>query len=132
MTDFVTCTHGTRTEPIGRLVDVPAVPKPPTVRQQLAIDYVLAHDGVTAEQVGAHLHAHRAKRPHPATDPCDYCHRDGRSVLTSVAVKPLVTYRRVDGTHLYVARNPCDRVRPVVSQVEPSEAELAVDPFAGL
>ena len=106
--------------------------KPLRPRQQLAFDYVRERDGVTADEVGAFLHAHRDKRPHSVDARCDWCARDGRSVLTSVALKPLVTYRRAPGGRLYIARNREDRVRAAVVEREPTEAELQANPFAGL
>lgn len=83
-----------------------------SARQQLAFDYVRAHDGVTADEVGASLHTHRDRRPHGVDDRCEWCSRDGRAVLTSKALKPLVRYR-LDKQHgrLYIARNPEDRLR---------------------
>ena len=92
--------------------------KPLTARQQQAFDYVREHDGVNCDEVGAWLHAHRDKRPHSVDERCDWCARDGRSVLTSVALKPLVTYRNLDGQRLYIARNPADRVRQQSAQLD--------------
>jgi hypothetical protein len=107
--------------------------KPLRPRQQLAFDYVRERDGVTADEVGAYLHANKDRRPHPVDERCDWCARDGRSVLTSVAVRPLVTYRNDRGQRLYVARDKADRApKPLEPLREPSEAELAVNPFAGL
>jgi hypothetical protein len=106
--------------------------KPLTHRQQLAFDYVRERDGVSADEVGAFLHAHRDKRPHGVDARCTFCTRDGRSVLTSVALKPLVTYRRVPGGRLYIARDKADRVRVPEPVREPTEAELEANPFAGL
>lgn len=114
------------------LIDLPLEEKPLTDRQQLAFDYIRAHDGLTADEVGAFLHAHKEKRPHGVDQRCDFCARDGRGVLTSKAVAPLVTYRRAPGGNLYVARDPKDRVREQEPAVEPTEAELALNPFAGL
>jgi hypothetical protein len=68
-----------------------------TDRQRLAYDYVCATPGgVTADEVGAWLHAHRhaEQRPHRTSERCLHCARDGRRVLTSVAVEPLVVRRR--------------------------------------
>jgi hypothetical protein len=84
--------------------------KPLTDRQQLAFDYVRGRDGVSADEVGAFLHAHRDRRPHGVDERCDWCARDGRSVLTSKALKPLVTYRN-EGGRLYIVRDPADRIR---------------------
>lgn len=44
-----------------RLVDPPAQQPQLTPRQQAALDYLAAHDGVTADEVGAHLHERRGK-----------------------------------------------------------------------
>lgn len=106
--------------------------KPLTHRQQLAFDYVRERDGVTVDEVGAFLHAHRDKRPHGVDARCDFCARDGSSVLRSVALKPLVTYRRASGGRLYIARDKRDCVRAPVTEREPTEAELQANPFAGL
>lgn len=104
-----------------------------TARQQLAFDYVRERTGVTAEEVGAYLHARKERRPHSIDKRCDYCARDGRGVLTSKAVAPLVTYRRDPDGNLYVARDPADRIRePAPPMREPTEEELAANPFAGL
>jgi len=85
--------------------------KPLTDRQQLAFDFVRGRDGVTADEVGAFLHAHRDRRPHGVDDRCDWCARDGRSVLTSKTLRPLVTYRQAHGGRLYVVRDKNDQVR---------------------
>jgi len=93
------------------LLDVPAAPRPLTDRQQFVWHLIRAScEGLTAEQVGAALHAQKGS--HPADEPCVYCGRDGRAVLTSKAVAPLVTYRvRGDGQRRYIPRDPADRVR---------------------
>lgn len=84
--------------------------KPLTARQQLAFDYVREHDGVTADEVGAWLHAHRDKRPHGVDVRCDWCAKEGLSVLRSKAVAPLVTYRRGAQGRMYIARDESDRI----------------------
>lgn len=115
------------------LVDVPAAPKPLTENQQRAFDYIRARDGVTVDEIGAYLHAHRAKRPHSVDDRCEWCAKTGRQTVTSKGLAPLVTYRRAHGGNLYVARDPADVIRDEPEPVrEPTEAELAADPFAGL
>lgn len=91
-------------------VDKAAPPEPKlTPRQQLAYQYLRDHDGVTADEVGAWLHTHRDKKPHSVDERCDYCARDGLSVLRSKALTPLVTYRRDACGHLYLPRDPADR-----------------------
>lgn len=116
------------------LIDIPPVEKPRelTERQQLAYEYVrITPGGVTADEVGAWLHAHKPpeQRPHGVDQRCIYCTRDGRSVLTSVAVSPLVIRRRGGK---YEPRNKADRAREIEQRREPTEAELAANPFAGL
>lgn len=93
-----------------------------TPNQQLAWDYVRERDGVTADEVGALIHSQPdRRRSHGVDERCDWCARDGRQVLASKAVKPLVTYKRNAGHagklgRVYVVRNGDDRVRP-----EPAE-----------
>jgi hypothetical protein len=86
--------------------------RPLTDRQQLAWQFVRMHDGVSADEVGALLHAHRERRPHDLADRCQFCARDGRSVLTSKALQPLVKYR-LDRDHgrLYIVRDRDDQAR---------------------
>jgi hypothetical protein len=86
--------------------------KPLTDRQQLAWQFVRMHDGVSADEVGALLHAHKDRRPHGVDDRCQFCARDGRSVLTSKALQPLVKYR-LDRDHgrLYIVRDRGDQAR---------------------
>ena len=92
------------------LVDVAAPPKL-TVNQQRAFDYIRARDGVTADEVGAFLHAHRDRRPHGVDDRCKWCAKTGLGVLRSKGLRPLVTYRTADrGGRLYIARDPSDRI----------------------
>lgn len=119
-----------------------AAPKPLTPRQQLAWDYVRSHDGVTTDEVGAYLHAHKEKRPHSVDERCDFCAKDGRGVLTSKAVAPLVTYRRAPGGNLYIARNPADRVTDATVTADTREVACVheivhgtpcpTDPFWGI
>lgn len=111
----------------------PSPVRPLKPRQQLAWEYVRERDGVTADEVGAWLHAHKDRRPHGVDERCEWCARDGRSVLQSKALKPLVTYRRDERLgRVYIARNREDRVRAPEPIREPTEAELAANPFAGL
>lgn len=107
--------------------------KPLTFKQQLAWDYIRERDGVTADEIGAWLHAHRDRQPHGVDERCDWCARDALSVLRSKAIQPLVKYRldRELG-RLYVVRDAKDRVRPPEPIYEPTEAELQANPFAGL
>lgn len=87
---------GTRTlGPTGR---------PLTRLQQLTFDYVAAHEGVSIDEVGALLHAHRPRRPHSMDERCVWCARHGRSMLESVALRPLL--RRGPGTGRYLVRVP--------------------------
>lgn len=109
------------------------VPKPLTPNQQLAFDYIRERSGVTVDEIGAWLHAHRDRRPHSADARCEWCAKTGRQTVTSKGLAPLVTYRRAAGGSLYIARDKADRVRaPVAPAREPTEAELAANPFAGL
>lgn len=72
-------------------------------RQQAGYDYVRAHAPVTADEVGANQHARRGK--HAADERCRYCAMEGKSILRSKALRPLVM-RRKDGT--WVPRDPKD------------------------
>jgi hypothetical protein len=100
------------------LIKVEIAPKL-TARQELAWGFVRERDGVSADEVGAYLHAHRERRPHGVDERCEWCARDGRSVLQSKALKPLVTYRRTDQGRLYVVRDPKDQVRDGEPAAEP-------------
>lgn len=106
--------------------------KPLTANQQLAFDYIRERDGVTVDEVGAWLHAHREKRPHGVDQRCEWCAKTGLQTVRSKGLAPLVTYRRAAGGNLYIAKSPADRVRERQPQRAPTEAELAADPFAGL
>jgi hypothetical protein len=86
-----------------------------TADQQAAWNYLSTRSGgATAEQIGCYLHALRGK--HADRQPCTYCHQKGRSLVTSKALKPLVTYRNVDGDRVYQPRNPEDRSAAVSGQ----------------
>lgn len=100
------------------LLVVPAQPKPLRERQAFVWHLVRASsEGMTATEVGAALHAQKGN--HAVDEPCIYCARDGRSVLTSEAVAPLVTYRvRGDGQRRYIPRNPADRAREASGQTD--------------
>lgn len=76
-----------------------------TPRQQQAVAFIAEHDGVTADEIGAHLHAHRERRPHSVDERCRWCAKDGLHTVRSKAVAPLVTYRRNPRAgRLYVLR----------------------------
>jgi hypothetical protein len=118
-------------EPVlAALFEKPA--KPLTDNQQRAFDYIRAHAGVTAEQIGAHLHSTRDERPHPVTDPCQWCEKSGRQTAESKGLKPFVTYSNVDGVRVYRPRRREDALRRPEPVREPTEAELAANPFTGL
>lgn len=105
-----------------------------TPRQQLAFDYLQANDGVSADEVGAWLHAHRDRRPHPVGERCDWCAKDGLSVLRSKGLAPLVTFRRSRGGRLYLPRDKAlGRAQEPHTGVIAISHELAPDdPFYGL
>lgn len=118
-----------------QLVDETATPRAPrklTANQQLAWDFIRARDGVTCDEIGAWVHAHRERRPHGVDDRCDWCARTGRQLVTSKALKPLLTYRRNPGGHLYLPRNPADRNAPTPGEGEQVSHDVDDDPFAGL
>jgi hypothetical protein len=75
-----------------------------TARQQRAYDYLAAHDGVTADEVGAYLHGQRDRNPHGMDTRCDWCGRDGLQVLRSKALAPHITYRKDRHGRLYLLR----------------------------
>lgn len=116
-----------------QVAETPRPLKPLTVNQQHAWD-IIRHTpgGVTAEQVGAYIHSTRDTRPHPTTDPCQWCEKTGRQTVESKGLAPFVTYSNADGNRVYRPRRPADRVRTVEPTREPTEAELAINPFAGL
>jgi hypothetical protein len=75
-------------------------------RQQVAWDFIRSvPGGVTADEIGAHWHAHRGK--HDEDERCDYCAIDGKSVARSKALKRLVIWRR--DAKKFEPRNPADR-----------------------
>lgn len=64
-----------------------------TERQRHAYQQVCATPGgAGADEVGAAWHEHRGK--HGRDDRCQWCAKDGASVLRSKALAPLVTRRR--------------------------------------
>lgn len=91
-----------------------------TARQQACVDYLAAHDGVPADEVGALLHERRGK--HLAGERCEWCHTEGRSVLRAKAVRGLVTFRK-GPERLYLLRDPARRT-PAVTGVDPRTSEI--------
>lgn len=64
-----------------------------TERQQYALDTVTRiRDGISAAELGAHMHQRRGK--HDAMNRCDWCDREGLSVLQELRRKGLVVQRR--------------------------------------
>jgi hypothetical protein len=108
-----------------RLVDVPAEPKL-TERQALAWACIRCIAGITAEELGAILHANKTPAAHDVDSRCRFCKDEGLSILRSVALKPLVIRRRATG--LWEPRNPADRVRGPSAQ---ETGELPDDLFGG-
>lgn len=115
--------------------DQPTLFKPPkpipvignlTDRQAQAWELIRSTPGgVTADEIGAHLHSLQEKRPHPADERCMWCGTAGKEVATSAALKPLVV-RRHGGK--YEPRNPADRA-VVSSQLS---GELPGETFADI
>jgi hypothetical protein len=67
--------------------------RPLTDRQQLAWDTIrLREGGATSDEIGALMHDLRGR--HLASSRCNYCAQEGRGVLTSRALRPLVTRKR--------------------------------------
>lgn len=74
------------------LIEMPALPRL-TGRQELALA-ALEHardDGLTADEVGAILHASRSV--HGTDERCVWCGSSGREVLLALKAKGLVRYR---------------------------------------
>lgn len=107
-------------EPLFPVPDQPSL----SPRQQAAYDYIRAHDGVPADEIGAHWHEQRGK--HAAGSRCEWCDADGRDVVRSKALRPLVTYRRTRDGNLYVLR---DRSTPHSSSAGPQLDELPGESF---
>lgn len=64
-----------------------------TDRQAFALDTVIRiRDGISATELGAHMHQRRGK--HDAANRCDWCDREGLSVLQELRRKGLVVQRR--------------------------------------
>lgn len=110
------------TEPLFTL------PQKLTARQQTAYEYVAAHDGVPADELGAHLHA--VAGVHAAYARCQFCHATGREVCRSKALRPLVTYRRTRDGHLYLLRDR-RRSSAAVTQLADLPGESFEDMFGG-
>lgn len=73
-----------------------ATGKPLTDKQQRGYDLVReTAGGITADELGAQLHADRGKH-HPDSR-CQWCTEEGMGVLGSKAVGPLVIRRRGSG-----------------------------------
>jgi hypothetical protein len=99
-----------------------------TAIQRAAFELVRSSPGgVTADEVGAHRHADRGR--HPADQRCDWCTETGTGILRSAKLAPLVIRRRGG---MWQIRDPRDAVHTVPDRSEPTEAELALNPFAGL
>jgi hypothetical protein len=111
------------------LVDVPATPRL-TGQQQAAFDLITTRDGVTAAELGAHLH--HLIGNHAEDRPCQWCEQRGRSVASSKALKPLVTYRKTSAGRVYVLRGPRAAVRPARGLIATSEPDVAKNPWADL
>lgn len=74
-----------------------------TIRQRFVFDHVCnTAGGLTADEVGALLHARRGK--HSVDLRCRFCASDGSDVLRSKALKPLL--RRVRATGVWLPRDP--------------------------
>lgn len=100
-----------------------------TPRQQLAYNLVRAAErGVDTDEVGALLHERKGK--HPADARCRFCGDEGRAVLTSVALKPLVTRRRATGR--WHPRSPAAATHPASGVIATSEPDPRLNPFANI
>lgn len=108
--------------------------KPLTRNQQLAWEYIRERSGVTADEIGAHIHAHRDQRPHSVDARCEWCAKTGRQTAESKGLKTRVTYKRAPGGRLYVVRDKADRVRDDTSSgtIAISHELAPDDPFYGL
>jgi len=106
-----------------QLALVPEEPAKLTERQQAAYDYLAAHDGVPVDELGANWHAIRGK--HAAGARCDWCGQEGRDVVRSKALRPLVTYRRTPDGSLYFLRGRQPEPAPApVSGYDPATAPI--------
>ena len=106
-----------------QLALVPPEPPKLTPRQQAAFDYIRDHDGVPADELGAHWHELRGK--HPVGDRCRWCEGEGKSIVRTRALRELVTYRRTPEGRLYVLRGtkPAAPVRSGTGY-DPATAEM--------
>ena len=99
-----------------------------TPRQQAAYDLLATRNGATAGEIGAHWHELRGK--HAATARCEWCESDGRDVVTSRALRPLVTYKRTADGNLYVLRDATPH-EPERRQIDALPGETWEDAFGG-
>lgn len=76
-----------------------------TDRQQLAWDHVRSHHGVTDDEVGAILHAHRGR--HHSDERCTWCAKEGLGALRSQPLRVLATRKRGGA---WVPRDPADSI----------------------
>jgi hypothetical protein len=69
-----------------------------TEKQQRGYDHAKSTPGgITADELGAIEHELRGR--HSRDLRCDFCAREGKSVLESVALKPLLVRRRESGRY---------------------------------
>ena len=71
-----------------------------TDRQAHALGIIATRQPIRSDDLGAHLHAYRLEqggRGHTASDTCDWCTSEGRSVGDALAAKGLVRYVRGKG-----------------------------------
>ena len=103
------------------------VPANLTPRQTLAWDYIRSvPGGVTADELGAHLHSLSDTRPHPDDQRCPWCARTGKDVAGSTALKPLVIRRH---TSRYEPRDPKWRASEPSTQLVELPGETFEDLF---
>lgn len=82
----------------GNVHTIGATGKPLTAKQQRAYDLAKnTPGGITADELGAVFHADRG-RHHPDSR-CEFCASEGKGVLESKAVGPLVVRRRASGRY---------------------------------
>lgn len=85
--------------------------------------------GLTADEIGARLHALRERRPHGADERCAWCVTAGRDVLRSKGLAPLVVRRR--NGH-WQPRDPQAAERAPTGLIATSEPDPDLNPFADL